>query len=85
MGQKNLAILTGWPYYRGRVKFHELRAVMTNTGRNFFYGWRLTGDGWRVAGGGWRVAGDRNIYIKNLKKGYVQFVKKKYHENGKAT
>ena len=21
----------GWPYYRGRIKFHELRAEMTNT------------------------------------------------------
>ena len=31
MGQKNLAILTGWPYYRGRLKFHDLRAGMTNT------------------------------------------------------
>ena len=20
-----------WPYYRGRLKFHDLRAVMTNT------------------------------------------------------
>ena len=26
---KRLAVLTGWPYYRGRVKFHDLRAVMT--------------------------------------------------------
>ena len=34
-GQKNLAVLTGWPYCLGRVKFHELRAVMTNTGRTF--------------------------------------------------
>ena len=25
MGQKN------WPYYQGRLKFHDLRAVMTNT------------------------------------------------------
>ena len=31
MGQKNLAVLMGWPYYRGRLKFHDLRAVMTNT------------------------------------------------------
>ena len=31
MGQKNLAILTGWSYYRGRLKFHDLRALMTNT------------------------------------------------------
>ena len=30
-GQKNLAVLTGWPYYRGRLKFHDLRAIMTNT------------------------------------------------------
>ena len=25
MGQKN------WPYYRGRLKFHHLRALMTST------------------------------------------------------
>ena len=31
MGQKNLAVLTGWPYYWGRLKFHDLRAGMTNT------------------------------------------------------
>ena len=31
MGQNNLAVLTGWPYYWGRIKFHDLRAVMTNT------------------------------------------------------
>ena len=31
MGQKNLAVLTGWPYYRGRLKFHYLRAIMSNT------------------------------------------------------
>ena len=31
MGQKHLAILTGWPYYRGRLKVHDLRVVMTNT------------------------------------------------------
>ena len=31
MGQKSLAVLTGWPYYRGRLKFHDLRASMTNT------------------------------------------------------
>jgi len=31
MGQNNLAVLTGWLYYRGRLKFHDLRAVMTNT------------------------------------------------------
>ena len=31
MGQKNLAVLTGWSYYRGRLKFHDLRALMTNT------------------------------------------------------
>ena len=31
MGPKNLAVLTGWPYYRGRLKFHDLRAVITNT------------------------------------------------------
>ena len=27
----NLAVLTGWPYYRGRLKFHDSRAIMTNT------------------------------------------------------
>ena len=34
MGQNNLAVLrllTGWPYYRGRLKFCDLRAIMTNT------------------------------------------------------
>ena len=31
MGQKNLAELTGWSYYQGRLKFHDLRALMTNT------------------------------------------------------
>ena len=31
MGQKNLAVLTGWPYYLGRLKFHDLRAIMSNT------------------------------------------------------
>ena len=31
MGQKNLAVLTGWPYYWGRLKFYDLRAGMTNT------------------------------------------------------
>ena len=30
-GSKNLAVLTAWPYYRGRLKFHDLTAVMTNT------------------------------------------------------
>ena len=29
MGQKNLALLTGWLYYQGRLKFHDLRAIMT--------------------------------------------------------
>ena len=24
-------ILTGWPYYQGRLKFHDLRVVMTIT------------------------------------------------------
>ena len=24
-------VFTGWPYYWGGVKFHELRAIMTNT------------------------------------------------------
>ena len=23
MGKKNLAVLTGWPYYRGRGKIHD--------------------------------------------------------------
>ena len=31
MGKKNLAILTGWSYYRGRLKSHDLKALMTNT------------------------------------------------------
>ena len=31
MVQKNLAVLTWWPYYTGRLKFHELRSEMTNT------------------------------------------------------
>ena len=31
MGQKDLAVLTGWSYYRGRPKFHDLMAVVTNT------------------------------------------------------
>ena len=34
MGQKYfayLAILMGWPYYWGRLKFYDLRAVMPNT------------------------------------------------------
>ena len=31
MGSKNLAVLTGWPCYRGRLKFHDLRAIMRNT------------------------------------------------------
>ena len=31
MSQKNLAVLMGWPYYWGRLKFHDLRAVMSNT------------------------------------------------------
>ena len=31
MGQNELGILTGWPYDRGRLKYHDLRAVMTNT------------------------------------------------------
>ena len=31
MGQKNLVLLTGSPYYRGRLKFHDFRAIMTNT------------------------------------------------------
>ena len=29
---KEMAVLVkGWPYYRGRVRFRDLRAVMTNT------------------------------------------------------
>ena len=31
MGPKNLAVLMGRPFHRGRLKFHDLRAVMTNT------------------------------------------------------
>ena len=32
MGQKKLAVLlTEWPYYQGKLKFHDLRAVITNT------------------------------------------------------
>ena len=31
MVQKNLAVLMWWPYYQGRLKFHELRSEMTNT------------------------------------------------------
>ena len=30
-GSNHLAILTGWSYYRGRLKLHDLRVVMTNT------------------------------------------------------
>ena len=30
-GSKKLAVLTGWPYFQGCLKFHDLRAVMTNT------------------------------------------------------
>ena len=31
MGQKKLAVLlTEWPYYQGKLKFHDLRAVITN-------------------------------------------------------
>ena len=30
-GPKKLAVLTGWPYYQGRLKFHDLRVVMTNS------------------------------------------------------
>ena len=29
--KKNLAVLVGWPYYQGRLKFHDLWAIMTNT------------------------------------------------------
>ena len=29
-GWKKLVVLTGWPYYRGRLKFLDLMAVMTN-------------------------------------------------------
>ena len=31
MGPKNLAVLMGRPFHRGRLKFHDLRAVITNT------------------------------------------------------
>ena len=33
MSQRSLAILMGWPYYRGRLKFHDLSQgpIMTNT------------------------------------------------------
>ena len=31
MGKKNLSVLTGWPYYQGRLQFHDLRAIMSNT------------------------------------------------------
>ena len=31
IGKNKLAVLVGWPYYQGRLKFHDLRAVMTNT------------------------------------------------------
>ena len=31
MGQKNLAMLTGWPYYWRWLKFNDLRAAMTDT------------------------------------------------------
>ena len=30
-GLKKLAVLTGWPYYQGWLKFHDLRTVITNT------------------------------------------------------
>ena len=30
-GPKKLAVLTEWPYYQGKLKFHDLRAVITNT------------------------------------------------------
>ena len=28
---KDLAVSSGWSYYRGRLKFHDLMAVVTNT------------------------------------------------------
>ena len=31
MGKKNLAVLIGWLYYQGRLKFQDLRALMRNT------------------------------------------------------
>ena len=31
LGPKKLAVRAGWPYYQGRPKFHDLRAIMTNT------------------------------------------------------
>ena len=38
-GPKKLAVLMGWLHYQGRLKFHDLRVVMTNTpGRCFDYG-----------------------------------------------
>ena len=30
-GPKKLAVLTGWPYYQGRLKFHDLKVLRTNT------------------------------------------------------
>ena len=27
----NRPVVTGWPYYQGRLKFNDLRSVMTNT------------------------------------------------------
>ena len=27
----NRPVLTGWPHYQGRLKFNDLRSVMTNT------------------------------------------------------
>ena len=30
-GSKKFSCINGWPYYRGRLKFHDLRAIMINT------------------------------------------------------
>ena len=30
MGKKKMAVLKGWRYYWGKLKFYDLRAVMTN-------------------------------------------------------
>ena len=29
IGKKYVAVLVGWPYYQGRLKIHDLRAIMT--------------------------------------------------------
>ena len=35
-GSKKMAVLMGWPYYWERLKFHDLRAAMTNTSNIMF-------------------------------------------------